>query len=55
MTTEKKKKEYQLNPGVYTDGDRIDRLHVMPPVSGNKQNLETKQNPVNTRTGHFLL
>lgn len=36
-------KKYQLNPWVYTDGDRINAFYVMPPVSGNKQNLKSKQ------------
>lgn len=30
---------YQLNPGVDTDSDGIHRLHVVPPVSGNKKHL----------------
>lgn len=46
---------YQLNPGVYTDGDRINGFHIMPPVSGDKQNLKTKQKIVSMRTGHFSL
>ena len=48
-----RKRKYQLNPRVYADSDRINGFHIMPPVSGNKQNLKTKQKMVSTKPKHF--
>lgn len=38
----KKKKKYQFNPRVYADSDGINGFHVVPPVLGNKQDLESE-------------
>lgn len=33
---------YQFNPRVYADSDGINGFYIMPPVSGNKQDLKLK-------------
>lgn len=38
----KKKKKYQFNPRVYADSDGVNGFHVVPPVLGNKQDLESE-------------